>query len=144
MGIPEILKLIPHRYPLLLIDNVLSIEPGISIRTIKNITVNEAGHFPEMPMMPSTLILEAMAQSLAILAVKTMQSQSQNIDPTKGSFFFAGINNANFIHQATPGDSLIIEIISPKTKRGFWKCSATASVDNKIICTADLIAAYKG
>ena len=144
MNIDAILKLIPHRYPFLLIDRVLDLIPEKSIKVLKNVTINEhffSGHFSDQPRMPSILIPEAMAQSLAILAVKTMQSK--NLELADGIFFFGGIDNLNFIHPVIPGDTLIIETELTKFKSILWKCSSKATVENKIVCTAELLAAYK-
>ncbi|MEO8402643.1 MAG: 3-hydroxyacyl-ACP dehydratase FabZ [Gammaproteobacteria bacterium] len=143
MRIQEILQLIPHRYPFLLIDEVVDFIAGKSLKAIKNVTADEpffAGHFFDNPMMPSILIPEAMAQTLAILASKTMQAQ--NIDVGEGVFLFAGIDNAHFLQSVIPGDQLMIETVLGKSRSNFWKCSSTASVGNKVVCTADLVAAY--
>lgn len=145
MNIQEILKLIPHRYPFLLIDRVESFTAGESLRAIKNVTVNEphfTGHWPGNPVMPGVLIVEAMAQATAILAFKTMEVQGTPRSED-GIFYFAGVDNVRFKQPVVPGDQLLIETKLGKSKSGIWMCSATATVDNKVVCTADLIAAYR-
>jgi 3-hydroxyacyl-[acyl-carrier-protein] dehydratase len=107
--------------------------------------VNEphfTGHWPEKPVMPGVLILEAMAQATAILAFKTMEVSNMPRSED-GIFYFAGIDNARFKQPVIPGDQLVIETVLGKSKGGIWMCSANATVDGKVVCSADLIAAYR-
>src|SRR5438132_1007077 len=119
MDIHEIMKFLPHRYPLLLIDRVIAIEIGKSIVALKNVTINEAfftGHFPNKPVMPGVMILESMAQAGGVLAYK-----STDTDAKDGTlFYFAGIDNARFRRVIEPGDQLRMEVNVLRAKRGMW------------------------
>ncbi|EKD70012.1 MAG: hypothetical protein ACD_46C00672G0002, partial [uncultured bacterium] len=134
MDIHEILKCLPHRYPLLLIDRVLEIDLGKSIVALKNITMNEAffsGHFPNRPVMPGVLILEAMAQAGAVLAYKTM-----NTTPDDGTlFYFAGIDNVRFRRIVEPGDQMRMEVKVLRAKRDVWKLEGAAYVGDELVCS---------
>jgi 3-hydroxyacyl-[acyl-carrier-protein] dehydratase len=146
LNINQILDLLPHRYPFVLIDRVLSCEPGIKIRALKNVSINEhyfAGHFPSFPVMPGVLILEAMAQAMAVLAFKTLEAQGTLRDDKK-VFFFAGIDNARFKKPVTPGDQLIIEVNLIRIKSDVIKAEANVFVKDDLVCTAELMGAYKG
>ena len=140
MDVYEVLEYLPHRYPFLLIDRVIDFEPGKSLVAIKNVSINEPffpGHFPRHPVMPGVLILEALAQATGILAFK-----STNTKPDDSSlYYFAGIDNARFKKPVQPGDQLRLEVEVIKTKRGIWKFSAVAKVDDNVVCTADLMCA---
>lgn len=140
MDIQEILEHLPHRYPFLLIDRVLEVEPGKRLRALKNVSVNEpcfTGHFPERPIFPGVLIMEALAQATGILAFKT-----NNTKPSDGSlYYFAGIDNCRFKQPVVPGDQLILEVAIVKERRGIWKFTAEALVDGKIVASADLMCA---
>lgn len=142
MDVNEILKYLPHRYPFLLIDRVLEMELNKSIVAIKNVTINEqffVGHFPQKPVMPGVLILEAMAQAGGVLAYK-----SQNITPESGVlFYFAGVDHARFRRVVEPGDQLRFEINVLQAKRGFWKLEAKALVGEELACSAELLSASK-
>jgi len=138
MDIYEVLKHLPHRYPFLLIDRVLECVPGESVVAIKNVTINEpffAGHFPQRPVMPGVLIIEAMAQASGMLAYRT--------DPTleqPGSlYFFVGMDKVRFKRQVEPGDQLRFEIELQRTKRGMWMFSGKALVDGQLAASGDLI-----
>src|SRR5689334_17298815 len=115
LDVHEILKLLPHRYPFLLIDRVLDIELGSTIVALKNVTMNEAffnGHFPERPVMPGVLILEALAQAGGVLAYK-----STNTTPSSGVLYYlAGIDNARFRRIVEPGDQLRLEVKVVRSK----------------------------
>jgi len=144
-SIQEILALMPHRYPFILIDRVEELIPGESIKVIKNVTINEpffTGHFPDNPVMPGVLILEAMAQATAFLAIKT--TENQNL-PRSGNeiFLFAGVDKARFKQPVIPGDQLIIEASLGRSKAGIWKSSAKAFVKDKLVSSAELLAAYR-
>jgi len=142
MDIHEILKSLPHRYPFLLVDRVLALEPGKDIVALKNVTINEPffpGHYPHYPVMPGVLIIEAMAQVAALLAFQSMDSK-----PDENSvYYFAGIDNARFKRPVTPGDQLIFKVELTRSKRGVFKFSATAEVDDKLAAAADLICTVK-
>jgi len=142
MDIHEILKFLPHRYPFLLIDRVVEIEMGVSLTAIKNVTMNEsffAGHFPNRPVMPGVLILEAMAQAGAVLAYK-----STNTSPESGAlFYFAGIDNARFRRVVEPGDQLRLEVKVLRSKRDIWKLEGSAYVGDELACSAEFMSARK-
>lgn len=143
--IADILKVMPHRYPFLLIDRVVSMVLGDRITVIKNVTINEPffnGHFPEKPVMPGVLILEAMAQATAYLAIKTFEDDAPSLTGNE-LFLFAGVDKARFKKPVLPGDQLIIEATLGRAKAGVMKSEATASVDDKIVCAASLLAAYR-
>lgn len=142
MDIQQILERLPHRYPFVLIDRVIDLEPGKSIVGIKNVTINEpffTGHFPNRPIMPGVLILEALAQTFGILAHETAK-------PASGKeylVYFAGIDNARFKKIVTPGDQLKLSVELVKCKKEIWKCNGVATVDGEVACSADLITARK-
>lgn len=135
MDIHEILEYLPHRYPFLLIDRVLSCEPGKDIVALKNVTINEpffGGHFPHHPVMPGVLVIEAMAQTAAILSFKTLGTK-----PDKNSvYYFVGIDEARFKKPVSAGDQLIFKVVLLRRSRGLWKFSATAEVDGQIAAEA--------
>ncbi len=133
MDILEIQSLIPHRYPFLLIDRVLEIEPLKRIVAIKNVTMNEPffqGHFPGAPVMPGVLIIEAMAQAGAILLFREVPDRENKL------MYFAGIENARFRKPVVPGDQLRFEVNVLKYKMGFCKLEGKAFVDDKLVCEA--------
>ena len=142
MGIEEIMRYLPHRHPFLLLDRVTSIEPGKAIRGIKNVTVNEPyfpGHFPDYPVMPAVLVIEALAQLASILVYK-----STGRTPDDGTIiFFAGIDDARFRRQVRPGDQLLLEAEVQKLARGVGKFAARAKVDGEIVAEANLLAAMR-
>lgn len=139
-NIQEILNYLPHRYPFLLIDRVLEMEVGKSLLAIKNVSINEpffVGHFPERPVMPGVLILEALAQASAVLASETI-----NARPGDGFLYlFAGIDNVRFKHMVEPGDQLLLEVTLEKHKQTIWKFNNKALVNDKVVCTADMTCA---
>jgi len=141
LRIKEISALLPHRYPFLLVDRVLSIEPGVGIKSVKNVTINEPffqGHFPGEPIMPGVLILEAMAQTGIIFA--------KNTDPGglgDKLMVFAGMDEVRFRRQVVPGDQLIMDLKLIKRKSIIWKMEGRASVDGKIAAEAKLLAAVQ-
>jgi 3-hydroxyacyl-[acyl-carrier-protein] dehydratase len=140
MDINQILEYLPHRYPFLLVDRVLSCEPGKTITALKNVTINEPffqGHFPNYPVMPGVLIIECMAQAAAILTF-----HSEKAKPDKRSvYFFVGIDNARFKKPVVPGDALRLEVAITRHVRGIWKFAAQAWVgesmaaESEIMCT---------
>lgn len=140
--IHEVLKYLPHRYPFLLIDRVTSCDPGKSLVGLKNVTFNEPffqGHFPQHPVMPGVLILEALAQATGILAFRTT-----NTKPDSGSlYYFVGIDKARFKHPVMPGDQLILEVDVIRTIHSVWKFHAVAKVDGNMVASAELMCAER-
>lgn len=140
MDILEIKKYLPHRYPFLLIDRVVELELDKRILAYKNISVNEGvfeGHFPEYPVFPGVMIIEAMAQASGILGFKTV-----NKTPNDGSIYlFAGIDEVRFKRQVTPGDRLYIEARKVSEKRGIWKFDCEARVDDELVTKAIIMCA---
>ena len=140
LSITEIVKYLPHRYPFLLIDKVVEAEPGIRLKAIKNITINEpifTGHFPRFPVFPGVLILEAMAQSCAIFAFRELGGYPSE----ETLYLLVGIDKARFKRQVVPGDQLEIEVMLGKTRRGIWRFTATAKVDDKHCSSAEILIA---
>jgi len=142
MDVNEIMTYLPHRYPFLLVDRIESIEPGKSIRGIKNVTINEPffqGHFPGYPVMPGVLVIEALAQVAAIMSHLIAGSK-----PDGGSLiFFAGIDNARFRRQVMPGDRLTLEAEVIRIVRGVGKFQTWARVGDEIAAEAELMAAVR-
>lgn len=142
MDINEILKLLPHRYPILLIDRVLEIEIGKSIVAMKNVTINESyfqGHFPDRPVMPGVLILEALAQAGAVLAYKSTSTTAKD----GVLFYFAGIDKARFRRVVEPGDQLRLEVKVIKSKRELWKLEGAAYVGDELACSSEFLSVAK-
>lgn len=137
--IREIMRLMPHRYPFLLVDRVLRCAPGESLTALKNVTINEpffTGHFPEQPVMPGVLILEALAQASLLLGL------ASNPDPEeKMLYYFLGIDDARFKRIVVPGDQLQLNVRILKNKRSIWKFAAEAMVGEEQACHAELLAA---
>lgn len=134
--IDEILTLLPHKYPFLLVDRIIEFEPEKRIVGIKNVTFNEPffpGHFPGKPIMPAVLIIEALAQAGGILAFKSFPG-------LKGDVRFVGIDNARFRRPVTPGDQLRLELEVVKHRREIWVFDAQAHVDGKKVAEAQLMA----
>ena len=142
LDIHEILKHLPHRYPFLLIDRVLEYVPESYLIGIKNVTHNEPyfpGHFPQRPVMPWVLILEALAQATGILAFKTVG----RIPDENSLYYFVGIDNARFKRPVEPGDQLQLKVDYIKRMRGIWKFNGTATVDGDVVCTAEVMCAER-
>lgn len=140
MDIHEILTYLPQRFPVLMIDRVLECEPGKRILALKNVSANEPyfpGHFPNRPVMPGVMILEAMAQAAAILAFRTLGSKPDEMT----TYFYAGIDNARFRRPVEPGDQLRIEITLQGTKRGVWKFGCAVRVGDTLVSEADIMCA---
>ncbi len=139
----EVRKLLPHRFPFLLVDRVLDYEVDKRLTAIKNVTINEPffpGHFPHQPVMPGVLILETMAQACAILSMKTL-----NMVPNDRSvYYFVGVDKARFKRAVGPGDQLRIEVTVKRRMKGIWVFEASASVDGEVCSTAELMCTYKG
>jgi 3-hydroxyacyl-[acyl-carrier-protein] dehydratase len=140
LDIIKILQLMPHRYPILLVDRVLELEPGVRISAIKNVSVNEPffqGHFPEHPVMPGVLMIEALAQAAAVLTYVTMKTSY----PEGTLFLFAGIDGARFKRPVGPGDQLRLDVTMDRIKRGVGKFTCRALVDGELACEAELMCA---
>lgn len=141
LDINQIKNYLPHRYPFLLLDKVIDYVPGESITAIKNVTINEPffhGHFPQQPLMPGVLIVEAMAQAAAILGVISgAESRIDELDDTL--YYLVGVDKARFRKTVQPGDQLVINVRFITVRRNIWKFSATASVDGKIVANTDLL-----
>jgi 3-hydroxyacyl-[acyl-carrier-protein] dehydratase len=142
MNIHDVMRHLPHRYPFLLVDRVLECEPGKSIVALKNVTMNEPhfpGHFPHYPVMPGVLILEALAQTAAILSYVT-----ENKVPDDSSVvYFAGIDGARFKKPVMPGDQLILKVELLRNMRGIWKYATRAEVDGELVAEAEMMAALR-
>ena len=140
MDVNEIRQYLPHRYPFLLVDRVVELNLNDSIVAYKNVTVNEPffnGHFPDHPVMPGVLIIEAMAQAAGVLGFKTMDKT-----PEDGSiYYFVGSDNARFKRPVVPGDRLQLEAKIIAEKRGIWKFECKATVDGQLACSATIICA---
>ncbi len=138
MDIHEILKKLPHRYPILLVDRVLEVEKGKSIKALKNISINEpqfTGHFPHRPVFPGVLMLEAMAQAAALLAFDTLGVTPDD----KTVYYFAGIDGARFKRPVEPGDQLVMDVTLERMKAGIFKFKAVARVAGELACEAELM-----
>ena len=138
MDIHQILEYLPHRYPILLVDRVLEVVPGERITALKNVSMNEPffpGHYPHHPVMPGVLIIEALAQTAAILSFKSMGGKPDD----KSVYYFVGIDGARFKRPVSPGDQLIMEVSISANKRGIWKFSAQAKVDGQVAAEAELM-----
>jgi 3-hydroxyacyl-[acyl-carrier-protein] dehydratase len=142
MDIHQILKKLPHRYPILLVDRVLELEKGQRIKAIKNVTINEEffnGHFPHRPVMPGVLMLEALAQAAAVLAFETL-----GVEPDeKTVYYFAGIDGARFKRPVEPGDQLILDVVMGRMKAGIFKFQAKALVGEEVAVEAELTCAMR-
>ena len=138
MDIHQILKQLPHRYPILLVDRVLEIEKGVRIKAIKNVSINEPffmGHFPHRPVMPGVLMLEALAQAAALLSFDAIGSAPDD----NTVYYFAGIDGARFKRPVEPGDQLILDVSIDRMKAGIFKFKARALVGEEVAVEADLM-----
>lgn len=143
MEIHEVLKYLPHRYPFLLIDRVVSLDVGKTIVAVKNVTINEPffnGHFPHHPVMPGVLIIEALAQAAAILTFKTMD----HVPNSDSIYYFVGIDRARFKRPVSPGDQLELHVAIAREVRGLWKFNAQAFVERHVCAEADLLCTVRG
>ena len=142
LNVNEIMDLLPHRHPFLLIDRVLEVTPGESILAFKNISISEDvfnGHFPGAPIFPGVMIIEAMAQASGILGFITSKQKA-----TDGKLYlFAGVDKARFKRPVVPGDQLMITSKIEAVKRNIWKFGCSATVDGKKVCDATLLCAYQ-
>ena len=142
MDIHKILKQLPHRYPFLLVDRVLELDKGKTIKALKNVTINEPffeGHFPHRPVMPGVLMLEALAQAAALLSFDAL-----NTTPNDGMvYYFAGIDGVRFKRPVEPGDQLILDVELLRMKAGIFKFKARASVAGELAVEAELTCAMR-
>ena len=141
ISLNEIKELIPHRFPMLLVDRVIDHEPRQSLHAIKNVTINEpifTGHFPDAAIFPGVLILEALAQATGILGFKSSEGREEN-----EMYLFASIDKARFKQPVIPGDTMHLHVEFIKERRGMWKFYGEAKVDGKVVCSADLMCAKR-
>jgi 3-hydroxyacyl-[acyl-carrier-protein] dehydratase len=140
MDITEIREYLPHRYPFLLVDRVIDLEVGKNITAIKNVTINEPffdGHFPNLPIMPGVLIIEAMAQTAGILGFKTLDKK-----PSDGSIYmFVGADKMRFKKPVVPGDQLTLKAEIVTSRSGIWKFDCRAEVDGKMVAAGQILCA---
>jgi 3-hydroxyacyl-[acyl-carrier-protein] dehydratase len=142
MDIGEIMKYLPHRYPMLLIDRVVEFHHGKSLVALKNVSYNESyfqGHFPNRPVMPAVILLEAMAQATGILVLRSMDK----LPSEKSIYYFVGIDGARFRRPVVPGDQLRIEVNLLRSSRGIWKLRSEASVAGDVVASGDLMGAMR-
>jgi len=138
MDIHQILEKLPHRYPILLVDRVLELEPGKRIRALKNVSINEPyfmGHFPHRPVMPGVLMLEALAQAAALLSFSDSKLKSDK----NSVIYFVGIDGARFKRPVEPGDQLLLDVTADRAKAGIYKFGARALVGEELACEAHLM-----
>ena len=142
MDINQILDHLPHRYPFVLVDKVLSYELGKSIDAIKNVTINEPffpGHFPHYPVMPGVLVVEALAQAAAILSFKTINDKPND----HSVYYFVGIDKARFKKPVIPGDQLKLNVSIERTIKGIWKYKGIAMIEDEIAAEAEIMCVLK-
>ena len=142
MDIQQIMNYLPHRYPFLLIDKILELNPGKGIVGIKNVTYNEpffSGHFPNFPVMPGVLIIEAMAQVAGIFGLETSGLRAGDAD-SDTKIFFMSIDKARFRKPVRPGDTLVMTLELLNHRRNIWKFSGKAEVDGVLVCQAEMMA----
>ncbi len=142
MDINEIMAYLPHRFPFLLVDRVLTLEQGKNIVAVKNVSMNEPffpGHFPKHPVMPGVLILEALAQAAALLSFKSV-GDAPNPDAV---VYFAGIDGARFKKPVVPGDQLILHVEILRNLKGIWKYATYAEVDGQRVAEAEMMATLR-
>ena len=141
IDVTRIMQLLPHRYPFLLVDRVLNLDPGKTLTALKNVTINEPffpGHFPGHPVMPGVLILESLAQACGLLVMLSAP------DMDKGTlFYFAKIDNARFSQIVKPGDQLILEVEQKRMRMGMGQFETRAYVDGKVVASADMLCAQR-
>lgn len=141
INVEEILSILPHRYPFLLVDRILEHTPGEEIVGLKNVTMNEPffqGHFPGHPIMPGVLLIEALAQMSAVLALKSSEMGKSNL------VYFMGIDKAKFRKPVVPGDQLKMEAKVLQKRTPYWKTKGSIYVDSELVCEAELMAMFAG
>jgi|TARA_R110001592_G_scaffold129819_1_gene342610 3-hydroxyacyl-[acyl-carrier-protein] dehydratase len=139
--IAEIKALLPHRYPMLLVDRVLDYQPMKTLHAIKNVSINEPvfnGHFPDLPIFPGVMILEALAQATGLLGFKSTDGRDKN-----EMYLFASIDKAKFKKSVVPGDTMHLHVEFLKERRGMWKFYGEARVEGKVVCCAELMCARR-
>ena len=142
LDIRKILDTLPHRYPFILVDKVISMVPNEKITAIKNVTINEeffVGHFPNYPVMPGVLIIEALAQTAGILSFKSMNETADD----NTLYFFVGIDNCRFKKPVVPGDVLNLNVSIEKVRGGVWKYNGIATVEDNTCAQAELMCALR-
>jgi len=142
MDINDILDHLPHRYPFLLVDKVIDYEPGKSLLALKNVTYNEpqfTGHFPQKPILPGVLVIEALAQATGILAYKSTGTKAND----KSLYYLVGIDKARFKRPVHPGEQLMLKVNVIKNMRGVWKFTAKATVEDNLVASAELMCAER-
>lgn len=142
MDIHAVLKSLPHRFPFLLVDRVIAVEANKYIHALKNVTINEPffpGHFPNHPVMPGVLIIEALAQAAAILSFETLGTTPD----ADSVYYLCGVDNTRFKKPVMAGDQLILEVDLIRHSRGIWKYSARAKVDSQVVTECDLLCAVR-
>ena len=142
IDINQIKKILPHRYPFLMIDRVIRVDPGKTLTAIKNVSVNEPffeGHFPHRPVFPGVLMLECIAQASAILASLMIDATASG----KNVYLFAGVDKARFKRPVGPGDQLFIDIEFVKHIKKLWRCVGTIKVDGELVCSADVLFTHR-
>ena len=135
-------RILPHRYPFLMIDRVIEVEQGKSLRAIKSVSINEPffeGHFPHHPVFPGVLMLECIAQASAILASLMIDTRANG----KTVYLFAGVDKARFKRPVTPGDQLCIDVQFVKHVKRLWRCTGTIKVDEELTCSADVLFTHR-
>lgn len=138
----KVMEFLPHRYPFLMIDRIVEYEAGKRLLALKNVSYNEpqfTGHFPHNPIFPGVLIIEALAQATGLLSMKTLTDRGEDF----GEYYLVGIDKARFKRSVVPGDQLMIEVTYIKDKRNIWSFSAKATVDGKLVVSADILCASK-
>ena len=134
IDVHRIMEMIPHRYPFLMIDKVVDIVPGVKATGVKNVTINEpffAGHFPERPVMPGVLIIEAMAQTAAVFVVNALGTEAEG-----KLVYFMSVDGARFRKPVEPGDQLRVEVTKLRSRGNVWKFNGEAKVDDKVVAEA--------
>ncbi|ATB68350.1 3-hydroxyacyl-ACP dehydratase FabZ [Sulfurospirillum diekertiae] len=140
IDVVEIQKILPHRFPFLLVDRITALTPGESIEGFKNITIGEQifqGHFPDHPIYPGVMIIEGMAQAGGVLAFKSMDEEKQE-DTKEKVVYFMSIDNAKFRSPVKPGDQLVYKLNVLKHRGNIWVLDAKAYVDDKLVAEAEL------
>ncbi|MGA0343815.1 MAG: 3-hydroxyacyl-ACP dehydratase FabZ [Arenicellales bacterium] len=142
IDIHRIREILPHRYPFLLIDRVVSHTPGESLIALKNVTVNEPffeGHFPYRPVFPGVLMLESIAQASAILVSLIIDAKANQ----KNVYLFAGVDKARFKSPVEPGDQMMITVRLEAQRRALWRCSGQIEVNDRIVCSSDVLFTHR-